>query len=143
MVLCMLVALSAILRATLLRLFLMSLGRGLVIDAEILAELHGVLFAYSHGWTNVWVESDSELAVKVLSSRGRNITWRVRAYCANFAVIRPSITLPVSQIYRDDNPTIDLLAKLHTHNIWIVGCPDFICDKLYTDMNKYYFRAAA
>lgn len=93
-------------------------------DVEILAGLQGVLFAHSQGWTNIWVEFDSELAVRVLCSDGSNISWCVRACWTKFAVIRPSLQMLVTHSHREGNSIVDLLAKLHLHNIWIGGCPN-------------------
>lgn len=101
-----------------------------------------ILFAHANDWHHIWVEFDFELAVKVLRSRGRNIPWRIRACWTKFALILSSLSLTVSHIYREGNSVVDMLAKSHTHNTWIGGCLDFICDNLYTNMNKDYFHAA-
>lgn len=37
--------------------FSITLRRGLATDAEVLAGLHGIMFAYARGWTDLWLES--------------------------------------------------------------------------------------
>lgn len=58
--------------------FFITLGCGIFLDAEILVGMHGVIFARSRGWNNLWVELDSALAVKVLTSSGKSLLWRIK-----------------------------------------------------------------
>lgn len=53
--------------------FTITLGRGVTLDAEVLAGMHGVVFVRLMGWTNLWVETDSTLAIKILKSNGKTI----------------------------------------------------------------------
>lgn len=55
--------------------FSITLGRGIALDAEVLAGMHGMVFPHARGWNNLWVESDNNLAVKILTSSGKNIPW--------------------------------------------------------------------
>lgn len=117
-----------------------TLGRGNSLDVKILVGLHGVIFAHSQGWTNFWIESDSKLAVRVFRSNFSNIPWRVRACWAKFVAIHPSFQLRVTHIQREGNTIVDMLAKLHYDIVWIGGCPAFLSDRRYSDMNRDYFR---
>lgn len=129
--------------------FSITLGKGLDIDAEILADLHGIMFAYARGWTNLWLESNSELDVKLLRSNGNNILWRISACWDKLRTIRANINLQVSHVYREGNSIggniviseliHDSLAKLHSDNVWIKGCPDFLLNLAFTDLHRIIF----
>lgn len=123
--------------------FSLSLGPRLAVDTEALAGLHGIMFAHSRGWTNLWIKSDSELAVKLLKSNSKIIPWCIKSCWEKFWAIRPNINLQVSHIHREGNFKADTLTKLHCDNVWIGGCPNFLNSMLFTDMHKDYFRAAA
>lgn len=57
-----------------------ALGRGIDLDAEILAGMHGVVFVHARGWTNLWVESDNALAIKVLLCDDKTVPWRIHPH---------------------------------------------------------------
>lgn len=120
--------------------FSMMLGRGVALDAEILAAMHNVIFAHKKGWTNVWVETDSTIALKILKGSGRLIPWKIK-YCWNeYEEVRNQISLQVSHIHREGNSIADLISKLHYDHVWVGGCSDFISSMLFSDMNSDYFR---
>lgn len=86
-------------------------------DAKVLARLHGLIFVHASGWTNIWLESDSEFAVKVLRSSSESIPWRIKSCWEKYAKIRPNINVFVTHIYREGNSIADKLAKLHTQQV--------------------------
>lgn len=123
--------------------FFLTLGLGLVVDAEALAGLHGILFAYSRGWKDLWLETNSTLAMKLIKSNGKTIPWRIKSCWEKFWTIRDDINLQVSLIHREGNSIANTLAKIHHDYFWIGGCPNFLCSMLFSDMHKDYFCAAA
>lgn len=120
--------------------FSVCLGTGIALDAEVLAGMHGVIFAKARGWNSLWLETDSVLAKKILTVDGKLIQWRIRPAWRRYEESRRQVTLQVSHIHREGNAIADMLAKLHIDRVWIGGCPKFLIDKLFADMNTEYFR---
>lgn len=120
--------------------FSLSLGRGIALDAKILAGMHGVIFAHSRGWTDLWLESDNALSIKVLQCDGKMIPWRIRSYWDRYVNARRNTSLPATHIFREGNSIADCLARLHSDHVRIGDCPNFISSKLYSDMYSDYFR---
>lgn len=106
--------------------FSITLGRGLVLDAEILAGMHTFIFPWPRRWPNLWLETDCELAMKFLMSSGNLIPWRIKACWPRFDEATHNINFCVSHIYREGNYITDMLSKLHIDNIWNRGCLDFL-----------------
>ncbi|KAL8481095.1 hypothetical protein ACS0TY_027580 [Phlomoides rotata] len=50
-------------------------GWGLLVEAEIDVGLLAIRYAYHHGWTNLWLESDSILAVRALQNFQPSVSW--------------------------------------------------------------------
>lgn len=86
-------------------------------EAKVLAGLHGIVFAHMNGWNSIWLEMDSEYAVRIIKSDGKSLTWRLRSCWQKYERIRSSLTLYISHIDREGNSIADRLAKLHIDRV--------------------------
>ncbi|KAL8489048.1 hypothetical protein ACS0TY_025090 [Phlomoides rotata] len=57
--------------------FFTPIGRGYPLEAELAIILLSILFAHAQGWSYLWVESDSSLAIDTVLNKIPLIPWRV------------------------------------------------------------------
>ena len=119
---------------TFLGAFTCNLGRCSVFDAEVSGYSLALEYAAQHGWTNIWLESDSSSTLQVFKNISlvpillRN-RWH-NAHTLNVHVIS-------SHIFREGNTCADRLANLgHSvvGEVWLSALPskfqqDFFADR--------------
>ncbi|KAL8535243.1 hypothetical protein ACS0TY_011027 [Phlomoides rotata] len=113
--------------------------RGYLVEAELAAILHSILYAHSQGWHFLWVESDSILAVDTLLGKIPLVPWRLHILWCKVMVAASDMMIMYSHVYREANQAVDSLAKLQREAIWQHVCPDFLLPYLYRDVNTEYF----
>jgi ribonuclease HI len=83
--------------------------------SSLIAELSGVMRAIElsvfHNWPNLWIETDSSLAVLAFKSPTL-IPWTIRNRWINCQKLISSMNLLVSHIYREGNVSADSLANM-------------------------------
>ncbi|KAL8514683.1 hypothetical protein ACS0TY_013682 [Phlomoides rotata] len=55
-------------------------GRGYPLENELAAILHSIIYAHAQGWSFLWVESESSLAVDMVQKKTPLIPWRLRGH---------------------------------------------------------------
>ncbi|KAL8480330.1 hypothetical protein ACS0TY_027030 [Phlomoides rotata] len=58
--------------------FSKSVGWGYPLEVELASILHAILFAFDCGWTSLWVESDSTMAIHTLQHHIQIVPWRLQ-----------------------------------------------------------------
>jgi ribonuclease HI len=108
---------------------------GTVIHAELMAMILAMELAYSKGWKNLWLESDSKTALLAFENNNM-VPWDLRNRWLNCRSL--DTNLRWSHIYREGNSCADKLANLghsFVHLKWWGSLPlelrdDFLRDKL-------------
>jgi ribonuclease HI len=108
---------------------------GTVIHAELMAMILAMELAYSKGWKNLWLESDSKTALLAFENNNM-VPWDLRNRWLNCRSL--DTNLRWSHIYREGNSCADKLANLghsFVHLKWWDSLPlelrdDFLRDKL-------------
>ncbi|KAL8542463.1 hypothetical protein ACS0TY_003357 [Phlomoides rotata] len=57
--------------------FCTRIGRGYPLETELAAILHSIIYAHAQGWSFLWVESDSSLAIDTVQKNILLIPWRL------------------------------------------------------------------
>jgi len=121
-------------RGFLLGAFACTIGLSTVFYAEVYGFLLALEYAAQHGWTNVWLESDSTSALLVFKNRSSvPVLLRNRGHNA----CNQGIQVITSQIFREGNCCAYLLANLgHSTQgtVWFSMLPqdlqtDFFLDR--------------
>ncbi|XP_057790773.1 uncharacterized protein LOC131007879 [Salvia miltiorrhiza] len=86
-------------------------GRGVAFEAELLALIISMESVYHAGWQRVWFEADSTFVVSLLSSRSSKVPWRFKARWTRALTYMSTISVRVSQIFREGNRVADCLAS--------------------------------
>lgn len=120
--------------------FTRKVGWGFALEAELAMALLVVLFAHAKGWLRLWLESDSEMVARFLQAPSSVVPWRLHALWQRYLIIRESMELRVTHIYREGNQVADALAKLRFSHVWAGVWPDCIDAYLYSDLHNDYFR---
>jgi ribonuclease HI len=96
-------------------LFVVAFAEKLSYPSSFIAELCGVMraieFACDHNWLNLWIESDSRLAVLAFSSNAL-VPWAVRNRWHNCKLLTRRMNFIITHIYREGNDIADSLANL-------------------------------
>jgi ribonuclease HI len=100
-----------------------NLGRCSVFEAEVFGYILAMEFAARHGWTNIWLESDSSSALFVFKN-GSLVPIRLRNRWHNAREL--NIQVISSHIYREGNRCADRLANFgHSvvGEVWLTALP--------------------
>ncbi|CAJ2635999.1 unnamed protein product [Trifolium pratense] len=98
-----------------------SLSENLDFHSSFVAELCGVMKAIEtaiiHNWLNLWIETDSNLAVLAFKSNSL-VPWMIRNRWQNCKLLARRMNLIITHIYREGNVIADSLANfgLNTDN---------------------------
>ncbi|MCH80179.1 ribonuclease H protein [Trifolium medium] len=120
--------------------FQFAFAQPLGVDSPFSAELFGAIlaieYAFSNGWHNLWLESDSMLVVNAFKEPHKPVTWALRNRWNNALVLLSNMNCIVTHIFREGNVVADLIAK-HAQTIptcvsWYT-IPPFILDVLSRD----------
>jgi ribonuclease HI len=117
--------------------FVASFSECLGNTSSLIAELSGLMraieLAKDNNWLNLWIETDSSLAVLAFKSSSSIIPWTLRNRWLNCMKLAASMNIIVTHVYREDNVTADLLANLGlnlTTLLFMTDPPSCIIDSL-------------
>jgi ribonuclease HI len=118
---------------TFLGAFAANLGRCSVLETEVTAYILAMEYAAHHGWSHIWLESDSSTALLVFNNSSlvpiilRNRWHNARAL---------NVQVLSSHIYREGNICADKLAH-YGHSVvgevWLSALPSEFHQDFYTD----------
>ncbi|KAK3225743.1 hypothetical protein Dsin_005605 [Dipteronia sinensis] len=91
--------------------FAVPLGQVFAFEAELLAASMAINFAWQNGWHRIWLESDSSYVVQLLSSRSKQVPWRIRQAWQRCIYQISMMEFQVSHIFREGNQVADALFK--------------------------------
>ncbi|PRQ58253.1 putative RNA-directed DNA polymerase [Rosa chinensis] len=106
--------------------FVSSMGIATALEAKLQAIIHAVLIASGKGWTSLWIECDSAVAIHFLANRNCSVPWRLSVDWVNCCTILSSMQIRFSHIYREGNQVVDCLANYgvdHEGHYWWDSCP--------------------
>jgi hypothetical protein len=121
--------------ANFLSCFTENMGGGSAFHSELSVILRETEIAFQRGWKNMWIETDSSLAVMAFKNdsaipcdpRNRWKNCKCLLYCMNFMI---------THVYRDGNKCADKLASigldLHGFTVWLC-MPNFLSSLLLHD----------
>jgi ribonuclease HI len=101
---------------------------------DLVAELHAAMIAIEvavdKGYTNLWMESDSQLVILAFKSSSV-VPWHLKARWENCLYLTRSMSFFVTHIYREGNFCADRLANiglsLSFYSLaWWIDIPDII-----------------
>ena len=78
---------------------------------ELLAAILAIEIAYSKGWQNLWLETDSQLVLLAFQKRS-HVSWEIRNRWINCLELIKGMNFFVSHIYREGNSCADGLANI-------------------------------
>ncbi|KAK0608113.1 hypothetical protein LWI29_025664 [Acer saccharum] len=91
--------------------FAVPLGQVFAFEAELIAASMAINFAWQNGWHRLWLESDSSYVVQLLSSRSKQVPWRIRQVWQRCIYQISKMEFQVSHIFREGNQVADALSK--------------------------------
>ena len=68
-----------------------SLGIATALEAELQAIIHAVSIASGKGWTSLWIECDSAVAIHFLANKNYSVPWRLSVDWVNCCTILSSM----------------------------------------------------
>lgn len=98
--------------------FRQSFGVGSSFEAELLASMLALDWAYYAGWRRIWLEVDSTQVVYQFTSRSRIVPSRLRCHWSRVLKYIGQIELQVTHIYREGNQVADFLASSAMEDGW-------------------------
>ncbi|KAK2416759.1 hypothetical protein QL285_039126 [Trifolium repens] len=117
--------------------FVVAFAEKMVFQSSFITELCGVMraieVAIEHDWLNLWIETDSRLAVLAFSSNA-SVPCAVRNRWQNCKILTRRMNFIITHIYREGNDIADSLANLGstTDNIsYFWSPPPCIMHSLY------------
>ncbi|MCH79531.1 glycerol-3-phosphate dehydrogenase, partial [Trifolium medium] len=121
--------------------FVFAFAQPLGFETPFFAERFGAILAielaYSKGWLNLWLETDSLLVVSAFNNATKPVAWPLSNRWKNAMLMVSQMNCVVTHIYREGNDVADLIARhgltLGNFVDWIVP-PLFILDCI--DHNK-------
>lgn len=90
--------------------------------------MYSVEIASRKGWTNIWLETDSQLVVMAFSN-GLDIPWKLQNRWSNCIGLVKTMNFNVTHIYREGSVCADRLASYGLHHqgfTWWDSFPSFI-----------------
>ena len=90
--------------------FALPIGIAYAFEAELVAAIHAINYAWDRGWKHLWLETDSTYLVYLFKRKSKVVPWRWRPAweCALDRTL--SMIFHVSHIYREGNKVADSLA---------------------------------
>lgn len=86
-------------------------GLGDSLHAELSGVMRAIELASTHHWTNLWLETDSELVVRAFKNNAI-IPWHLCNRWLNCMQVISRMNFLVSHIFREGNECADSLASL-------------------------------
>ncbi|KAK3213082.1 hypothetical protein Dsin_017788 [Dipteronia sinensis] len=80
-------------------------------EAELAAAVHAIDYAWTFGWRQLWLESDSTFVVDTLRSRSRKVPWRWRPVWDRCLSFISQMDFAVTHIYWEGNQVAGSLAS--------------------------------
>ncbi|KAK3225647.1 hypothetical protein Dsin_005509 [Dipteronia sinensis] len=124
--------------------FVVPFSQVFAFEAELLTASMAINFAWQNGWHRIWLESDSSYVVQLLSSRSKQVPWRIRQawQCCIYQI--SMMEFHVSYIFREGNQVADALSKHALGlevNSWWATSPSFCSLLVRNDgMGRESFR---
>jgi len=106
------------------------LGDANALHAELIAAMNAIEVAALMGFSNVWLESDSQLVIRAFKSN-TVVPWGLRNRWENCIHITHRMRFCASHIYREGNTCADSLANFglslsSLHLFWFDTIPNFV-----------------
>jgi len=106
------------------------LGNGNALYAELFAAMNAIELASSMGFSNVWLESDSQLVILAFKSISI-VPWGLRNRWENCLKLTQNMRFYATHIYREGNSCADNLANFgltlsSLDLFWFDTVPDFV-----------------
>ncbi|XP_024640596.1 uncharacterized protein [Medicago truncatula] len=124
-------------RGSLLGAFVCNIGTSTVFYAEVYAFLLALEYAAQNGWRNVWLESDSTIALLVFKNRSLVL---VLLHNGWHNVCNQGIQIISSHVFREGNCCAYFLANMgHTTqgNVWLSVLPQTIQTDFFLDRSGF------
>lgn len=97
-----------------------NLGVTFSLQDKLVGAMMGIEYASVKGWTNLWLECDSQLVVTAFKNPSI-VSWRLRNRWSNCLVmIKKTMNFHVSRMYREGNTCAGVPLDLHS-GIYLVG----------------------
>ncbi|XP_077230182.1 uncharacterized protein LOC143863402 [Tasmannia lanceolata] len=94
-----------------IKIFSLKVHTGSIHLLELQAILHGLLLARNHNLTNIWVESDSLVAVNVVLKKFKCPWKRIPTLAKIYKGLAETNSWCISHIWREANSVADFLSK--------------------------------
>jgi hypothetical protein len=98
--------------------------------------MRAIEMANAHNWLNLWIETDSRLAVLAFNSNSL-VPWAIRNRWQNCKLLTEKINFMITHIYREGNDIADCLANLSfsVHNVvYFSEPPSCIVNSLHRNL---------
>lgn len=132
-------------RAVALGCFATNLGITNSLHAKLIGPMMAIEHASVQGWSNFWLESDSQLAVATFHCHDL-VPWKLKTRWLNCLALTRNMNFKVSHIFREGNCCADRLAN---HGLSILGCkwwdtiPPFLSEPFFRNqfgLPSYRFK---
>jgi ribonuclease HI len=94
-------------------------GVGDSLHAELSGAMRAIEIANTHQWTNLWLETDSDLVVRAFKNHAI-VPWHLCNRWANCMQIISGMNFLATHIYREGNDCADSLASLGANAVSLI-----------------------
>lgn len=98
--------------------FRQSFGVGFSFEAELLASIFALEWAYAMGWRRVWLEVDSTEVVRQFTSKSPVVHSRLRSRWSRVLDYIQHMDFQITHIYREGNQVANFLASSVMEDGW-------------------------
>jgi ribonuclease HI len=95
--------------------FVLAFAENIPFQSSLIVELCGVMraieMAFEHNWLNLWIETDSSIAVLAFKSISI-VPWAIRNRWLNCLLLTVNMNVIITHIYREGNDIADSLANI-------------------------------